>query len=53
MLFPWAEVAPPAELPVVGFAGPAVAAGSVLAGAVEDDAEASEVGAFPGTHIFR
>lgn len=47
MLFPGtaAAVAPPDEIPVVVVAAPA--------GAVEDDAEASEAGAFPGTHIFR
>jgi hypothetical protein len=39
MLFPWAAVASPAELPVGAFDGPAVATGSALAGASDDDPE--------------
>ena len=36
MPFPWAAVAPPAELPGPAFDGPAVAPGAALAGAGED-----------------
>ena len=49
MLFPWAApvVAPPVELPVDAFAGPAGAAGSAFADAGEDEAAAVGVAAEP------
>ena len=45
MLFPWATVASPAELPAGVFNGPAGAAGSAVAVAAEDDPAAGGVAA--------
>ena len=45
MLFPWAVVALPARLPAGAFDGAAVAAGSALAAADEDDPAAGGVAA--------
>jgi hypothetical protein len=47
MLFPWAEVAPPAELLAGTFDGSAVSAGFAVVDADEDEAEAGGVVAEP------